>query len=98
MQMRMENTDALTSQQISEFLKGNEGLQFTDQKRSEVYRTIERILVAQQYFKQSKKERGAIRHYLSKVTGLSLPQVTRLIRSYKRTGKVEAKPYRRRRF
>src|SRR6266700_3621017 len=56
------------------------------------------MLVAQQYGKQGKKQRGAIRNYLSKVTGLSLPQITRLIRSYVGTGKVEAKPCRRRRF
>jgi transposase len=94
----MQNDEALTGQQIHEFLKGNEGIEFTGQSRAEIYRWTGRILVAQQYAKQGKKQRGAIRNYLSKVTGLSLAQITRLIRSYRRTGIVEAQPFRRRRF
>src|SRR6266700_3984612 len=95
MQIRMQNAEARTGQQISEFLKGSEGIEFTGQNRAEIYGWTERMLVAQQYGKQGKKQRGAIRNYLSKVTGLSLPQITRLTRSYVRTGKVEAKPSRR---
>jgi hypothetical protein len=88
----MENAEALTGEQISEFLKGSEGIEFTGQGRAEVYGWTGRMLVAQEYTQQSKKQRGAIRGYLSKVTGLSLPQITRLIRSYVETGTVEAKP------
>jgi transposase InsO family protein len=47
---------------------------------------------------QGRKQRGAIRAYLSKVTGLSLPQMTRLIRQYRQRGVVEGAAYRRRRF
>jgi transposase InsO family protein len=39
-----------------------------------------------------------VRAYLSKVTGLSLPQMTRLIRKYREDGVVEAAQYQRRRF
>ena len=94
----MQNAEALTGQQISEFLKGSAGLEFTGQSRAEVYNWTERMLVAQEYGQKSKKQRGAIRGCLSKVTGLSLPQITRLIRSYVRTGKVEVQPFLRRRF
>src|SRR5580692_8616736 len=96
MQIRIQNAEALTGQQISEFLKGSEGIEFTGQSRAEIYSWTERMLVAQEYGRQSKKQRGAIRNHLSKVTGLSLPQITRLIRSYVRTGKVETKGCRRR--
>jgi transposase InsO family protein len=94
----MRNAETLTAEQISGFLKGSEGIEFSGQSRAEVYGWAERMLVAQEYGKQGKKQRGAIRGYLSKVTGLSLPQITRLIRSYVKTGKVEAKPCRRRQF
>jgi transposase len=94
----MQNAETLTAEQISGFLKGSEGIEFSGQGRAEVYGWTERMLVAQEYGKQGKRQRGAIRGYLSKVTGLSLPQVTRLIRSYVKTGTVEAKPYRRQRF
>jgi transposase InsO family protein len=94
----MQNAETLTAEQIRRFLEGSEGIEFTGQSRAEMYGWTERMLVAQEYGKQSKKQRGAIRGYLRKVTGLSLPQITRLIRSYVQTGRVEAKPGRRRRF
>jgi transposase len=94
----MRNAETLTAEQISGFLKGSEGIEFSGQGRAEKYGWTERMLVAQEYATQGKKQRGTIRGYLSKVTGLSLPQVTRLIRSYVKTGKVEAKPCRRRQF
>ena len=55
-------------------------------------------MVGQEYAVRDRKERGGIRAYVSKVTGLSLPQVTRLIRQYRREGMVQPAVYRRRRF
>src|SRR2546428_6809735 len=48
MQIRMQNAEALTGQQIREFLKGSEGIEFTGQSRAEVYRWTERILARQE--------------------------------------------------
>jgi len=98
MQLRMQNADVLTQEQIQEFLKGSRAVEFTGQDRAELYGFVQRVLVAQEYPVQRKKERGAIRAYLSKVTGLSLPQMTRLIRQYREEGVVAAVAYRRRRF
>lgn len=94
----MQNAESLTTQQISEFLKGSEGVEFAGQGRAEIYGWVEGMLRAQRYTQQRRKQRGAIRACLSKVTGLSIPQITRLIRSYVETGKVAAKPNLRRRF
>jgi transposase InsO family protein len=90
--------ESLSHSQIHEFLKASEGIEFAGQGRAEVYGWVERMLVHQQYQSLGKKQRGAVRAYLSKVTGLSLPQITRLIRAYVDNGTVEAKAYRRRRF
>src|ERR1035437_10201460 len=98
MQIRMRNAESLTQAQISEFLKASEGIEFAGQGRAEVYGWIERMLVNQEYGRQGRKARGAVRAYLNKVTGLSLAQITRLIRAYSETGVVEAKAYRRCRF
>jgi len=65
---------------------------------AELYGWVERVLVAQEYATRGKKQRGAVRAYIVKMTGLSLPQATRLIRQYRADGVVEAAPYRRRRF
>ena len=94
----MQNAERLRPEQIQEFLQGSQGIEFADQDRVEQYQFVQRVLVAQEYAAQGKKPRGAIRAYLSKVTGLSLPQITRLIRQYRQSGVVESKAYRRRRF
>jgi hypothetical protein len=94
----MENAETLTEVQIQEFLKGSQGIGFEGQSREERYRWVQGVLVAQEYAAQDKRRRGVVRAYLSKVTGLSLPQVTRLIRQYRAGGVVIAAAYRRRRF
>jgi len=94
----MQNAETLNADQIGEFLKLSQEIKFTGQSRAEVYRWVQRVLVAQEYAGQGKNQRGAIRAYIAKVTGRSLPQVTRLVRMYRTGGTVEPKPYRRRRF
>lgn len=94
----MQNNKVLTREQISDFLKGTEGVSFVGEKKKEMYAWVESMLVSQEFLQQDKKLRGAIRAYVEKVTGLSSAQVTRLIRLFRKTGSVEAKAYRRRSF
>jgi transposase InsO family protein len=98
MHIRMRDAESLTNSQINEFLKVSEGIEFSGESRAEIYGWIETMLVGQEYQQQGKKKKGAIRAYLSKVAGLGMAQITRLIRAHARTGKVEAKIYRRQRF
>src|SRR5450432_1995045 len=98
MQISMQNAAELSGQEIEAFLKGSETIEFTGQNRVEKYAFVEQVLVGREYALQGKKERGDIRAYLSKVTGLSLPQMTRLIRQYRQEGRVRAASYRRHRF
>src|SRR5712692_4344430 len=98
MQIRMQNGEGLTAEQIKEFLKGSEGVSFAGQNQKEVYAWIQGVLVAQEFAQQKKKRRGAIRAYVEKVSGLGSAQVTRLVRRFKETGSVEAEAYQRRRF
>src|ERR1700685_1550663 len=97
MHIRMRHAESLTNSQIDGFLKASAGIEFSGQNRKEVYTWVEKMLVDQEYQQQRRKQRGAIRAYLSKVSGLSLAQITRLIRAHGQTGKVEAKVYRRER-
>jgi len=94
----MQNAEALSPQQISDFLRGTAGLEFAGQSRGEIYGWTERTLIAQEYHRQGKRRRGAIRAYLAKVTGLSLPQITRLIRRHRQTGRIEVQACPRRCF
>lgn len=94
----MENVGRLTPERIADFLSGSAEIDFTGQTRTERYAWIENTLIDQRYFSLGKKQRGAVRRLLGKVAGLSLPQITRLIRQYRRDGKVHANRSARRRF
>src|SRR5450432_2198069 len=98
MQIRMQNGEGLTAGQSKEFLKGSERVNFAGQSKREVYAWIEGVLVAQEFAQQDKKQRGAIRAYVEKVTGLGSAQVTRLVRVFKETGSVEVRAYQRQGF
>jgi transposase InsO family protein len=94
----MQNAETLSPDRIREFLKLSREIEFTAQNRAEVYAWVQRTLVAQEYARQGKKRRGMLRAYIKKMTGLSLPQIARLVRMYRATGILELKTYRRRRF
>jgi transposase InsO family protein len=94
----MQNAENLSQEQIREFLESSGGIEFGGGGRSEVYAWTERVLVAQEFGRQGKKERGLIRANVEKVMGLSRSQMTRLIRTYLDSGSVRARPYRRHEF
>jgi hypothetical protein len=98
MDVRMQNSERLTREQIHDFLEGTEGVNFAGQNKREVYNWVEGVLVAQEFLQKDKKGRGSIRAYVEKVTGLGSAQVTRLIRQFKETGSVEVATYQRRAF
>lgn len=98
MRIRMENLEVLTPDGIADFLRGSAEIEFSGQSRTDRYNWVQTALIEQRYFSLSKKRRGAVRALLSKVTGLSLPQITRLIRRYKQNGEIQVQGSTRRRF
>jgi hypothetical protein len=98
MQVDMQNAENLSPDQIREFLESSVAIEFGGGGRSEVYAWTERVLVAQEFGRQAKKERGVIRAYVKKITGRSTSQMTRLIRTYLNTGRVHEKSYQRQKF
>lgn len=98
MRIRMENVGSLAPARITDFLNGSAGIEFTGQSRTEKYAWIEKVLVEQQYSVLTKKQRGGVRALLAKVSGLSMPQLTRLIRRYRQDGQIAVRSGSRRRF
>ena len=94
----MEHVESLSPEQMGEFLRASEVVRFAGLSRLEVYAWVQEMLLGQEYFRQGKKQRGLIRAYLSKVSGRSLPQLTRLIRQYRDTGQVRVQVYQRHGF
>jgi transposase InsO family protein len=94
----MRNAESLSREQIREFLKTSAAIEFAGCGRNEKYAWVERVLAAQSYGDLSKRERGVVRAYVEKVTGMSVSQTTRLIRAFLDQGLVRVAPYQRHRF
>ena len=77
-----------TVDQIRAFLKGNETVDFLPLDRDGAYEFVRRTLVRIGYNGLRRSDKGAVRKYLVKTTGLSRAQVTRLIAQYRETGQV----------
>lgn len=94
----MHEAEKLNLDQIRGFVGASEGIRFEGKTREQVYRWVEEVLVHQPYLSQGRRERGLVRRYLEKMTGLSRAQVTRLIQRYQKSGKVRVTVYRRHSF
>lgn len=91
-----------TLEHVRAFLEGSQPLGITTPAREVAYDWITRELRRFQYCRLSKADKGLIRRYLEKVTGLSRAQMTRLIQQFRDTGRIKdrrgspAKPFARR--
>jgi transposase InsO family protein len=94
----MRNAESLSQEQIRGFLKSSEPIDFAGCGREEKYAWVECVLRRQNYGELGKRDRGVVRDYLEKVTGMSAAQTTRLIRGFLDNGVVKAAPYQRHRF
>ena len=98
MTISMKVSKALSLEEIRALMAASESLGFEGTKREEVYEWVRQTLVMQEYHKARRSERGQLREYIGKMTGLSRAQVTRLIKQYLETGEVKARAGKRRRF
>jgi hypothetical protein len=94
----MWNVESLSREQIREFLESSQPIEFGGCGRNEKYAWVERVLGAHNYGELGKRERGVVRAYVEKVTGMSAAQTTRLIRGFLDHGVVRAAPYQRHSF
>ena len=94
----MQTSERLSLEQIQAFLDGSGEVGFKGQNREEVYGWVDQTLRQQRYERLLRSERGLVRRYVEKMTGLSRAQTTRLITVYVRGDEVKPQPYQRRRF
>ena len=92
-----------TLEQVRAFVEGSEAVDFAGGDREGVYTLVRRTLVKLDYHRLGKPDKGLVKRYLGKVTGLSRAQLTRLIGQHRRTGRIEdrrggapARPFERR--
>ena len=77
-----------TLDQIRAFLDGIEPADFELTDRTSAYAFIRRTLVRFEYHGLRKPDKGLVRRFLGKVTGLSRAQLNRLIAQHRRTGNI----------
>lgn len=94
----MAGTHRLNIEQMSSFLAASGELEIEARTAEEARKVVAEVLSVQRYGNLPKASKGTIRRYLMRVTGYGRAQVARLIREYGQTGKLKAKPSRRRRF
>ncbi len=78
-----------TVAQIRAFLEGSQPLAIKIPQREAAYTFIAQTLRRFRYTRLSKADKGLLKGYLAKVTGLSRAQLTRLIAQYRATGSVQ---------
>lgn len=96
--IRMQEIENPTLEQIRAFLETSQEVHFHAEGRADIYAWVDRTLRQQEYAKLSRETKGLVRRYLTKMTGLSRAQVTRLIGQFGKTQAVQPTVYRRHRF
>jgi len=84
------NIDKLSKiEQVEDFLSGSQPIIFTVASTKDArYKWIQATLIKFRYRQLRKREKGVIVQFLSKITGYSRQQLTRLIKQYVSRGKI----------
>ena len=94
----MQHAEPLTLDGMREFLCASSTLSFAGPGRKQIYGLVEGVLHAQKHLALSKKDKGIVRLYLVKISGLSVAQITPLIACWRQRGVSAARAWRHYRF
>src|SRR5580692_10302936 len=92
MKIHMKNLERLSLAEMEEFVRGNRKVTLSLEGQAAIYGFVEALLKVQQYRRLSRGQRGVIRRFLTKVSGLSRAQMTRLIAAWMKTRQVRRRP------
>ena len=87
----MQNAEHLSLEQMRAFLGGNEDVGYRAPNRKELYEWTQATLCAQDYMGLHRSDKGLVKQYISKLTGVSRAQLTRLIAQYVASGIVQVR-------
>ena len=98
MTITRQNLERLTRAERQEFLAGSRSMGLAHQGREQIDRLVERVLAAQHYGRLGKRQKGIVRRFLARLSGLSRAPLTRLMGQWLRHRRIEARPPCRHRF
>ena len=87
----MKNLDQLSLVEMKQFVEGSRKVEFKPGAKKDSYAHVEKILAAHKYGKLSKPDKGTVRRFLGKTTGLSRAQTARLVGQWMRERRVRRK-------
>jgi transposase InsO family protein len=85
----MNDSHIETLEQVRHFLDGAADMEIAVASKTECYLWVQRTLIRFQYLTLSKTDRGLIHRYLQQISGYSRAQITRLIKQYQKTGRIQ---------
>jgi hypothetical protein len=86
----MNINDLNTIEQLEQFLTGSQTVAFLiASSQDECYRGIQCVLVKFRYTAQKKHLKGVVVRLLVKIISYSRQQITRLVKQFRDTGKIE---------
>jgi len=85
----MNDSHIETLEQVRQFLDSVAVMEITIPSKTEGYRWIQGTLVRFRYLSLGKTDRGLIRRYLQQISGYSRAQIARLIKQYRKTGRIQ---------
>jgi len=94
----MENWERLTLAEMEVFVENNRKVRYEAKTQEVAYGVIEAVLKEHDYRRLNKGQKGIVRRYLARITGLSRAQVTGLIRRWMRRRGLRIERAPRRRF
>jgi transposase InsO family protein len=94
----VQAAEKLSLEQIQAFLEAASEVAFKARRRQEVYGWVNQTLREVQFEELKKNQRGLVRRYIEKMTGLSRAQTTRLVGMYLGGEELKPKAYRRHQF
>ena len=86
--MRLDTHRLETLDQVQEFLAGSQQIDLEPQTRADAYAFVAKTVQRFDYPQQGKADKGLLRRFLARATGLSRAQVTRLLRQHRTTGQI----------
>src|ERR1017187_6170797 len=92
MTIHMKNLERLSLAEMQELGQGSRKVTLSLEGQAAIYGSIKALMEAQKYRRLSRGQRGVVRRFLTKVSGLSRAQIPRLIAAWMRTRQVRRRP------
>lgn len=94
----MTNSKNICLSAIGDFLSKPPIIQFKSVSKKDRNEWIQNVIMDYKYLKCSRSDKGMLRRYIIRMTGISKSQLTRLIKDYRKRGTLKPREYERNKF